>query len=591
MNEAPESVATLPVSGTTADQTVGGQTVAAAGEKPSGEEAENAARTVNGEDAPSVYLGSDLLYEILAADFAYKRGDYRIAFDGMMNAAEKTRDPRLAKWAAEVAVKERNPHEALDAVRLWHKLAPHSAEAGKYLIGFLIIEERLDELQELLSALLAKAKPGERGVLIYQYQQFLGTGRDKVKAFGVMEKIAEPYLDVPEAHIALSQMAFANKDNARAVVEAREALRLKPDSELAVLTLAQAQAEPRRAIQTLTDFLKQYPKSREVRISNARMLIAQKEYDRAKVEFEQLLASQPDDSLTLYSLGLLSIQQNRYEEAERYLKAYLDALEKSGKPETEAYQAIFLLAQLAEEQKHYKAAIEWTDRISEEADAEAWLLAQVKKSQILVKQGKVQDARRRMEVLRKEYPTEEERLVLAEAQILAMAKLNQDAYDLLKASVDRKPSNISLLYDFSLAAEKLKRYDEMESSLRHILEIDPNNQLAYNALGYSFADRNIRLDEAYVLIAKALALAPDDPYVIDSMGWVLFRQGKLKEAELMLRRAYEILPEAEVMTHLGEVLWTAGQQDEARSLFQKAIELDAGNETLQETVRRLDVRL
>lgn len=543
-----------------------------------------------GEGLPSVYLDSDLLYEILTADFAYSQGDYRLAFEGMMDAAKKTQDPRLAKRAAEVAVREKNPHEALDAVRLWYKLAPDSAEAEKYLIGFLIIEDRLDELQSLLSRLLEKAAPADRGALMYQYQQFLSSSKDKAKAFKTMEKVIAPYLDVPEAHIALSQMAFANKDNARAETEAREALRLKPDSELAVLTLAQAEADPIRSIQTLTEFLKKYPDSREVRISNGRMLIAQKEYDRARREFEHVLVTQPDDLLTLYSLGLLSIQQNDYPGAEKYLKRYLDEAKKAKKPESESYQTIFLLAQLAEEQKNYKAALEWTNRIAEDADSEAWMLAQIKRAQILVKQGKVREAKSALSALRHEYPAEEERLVLAEAQILRSANLNRDAYTLLKTSVEKTPTNINLLYDFSLAAEKIGRYDEMESALRRILEIDPNNQLAYNALGYSLADRNIRLDEAYVLIAKALALAPDDPYITDSMGWILFRQGKLKEAELMLRRAYELLPEAEVMAHLGEVLWLSGQQEEARTFFAEGEKKDPKNEVLVETIKRLGVR-
>ncbi|MDL2284220.1 tetratricopeptide repeat protein [Oxalobacter sp. OttesenSCG-928-P03] len=584
-----ENQTDTPVSEPAVTQPEGQTPVSSEAKKPEAEATSSAQPTA--EAPPSVYLGSDLLYEILAADFAYKRGDYRLAYEGMMDAAKKTRDPRLAKRAAEIAVKERNQHEALDAIRLWYKLAPNSAEAEKYLIGFLIIEDRLDELQRLLSDSLAKAPPADRGALMYQYQQFLSSSKDKAKAFKTMEKIVEPYLDLPEAHIALSQMAFTNKDNARAEAEAREALRLKPDSELAVLTLAQAEADPIRSIQTLTAFLKQYPNSREVRISNGRMLIAQKEYERARGEFEHVLAAQPDDLLTLYSLGLLSIQQNDYPGAEKYLSRYLQVAKKEKKPESESYQAIFLLAQLAEEQKNYKGALEWMGKITEDADSEAWMLAQIKKAQILVKQGRVKDARSSLAALRLEYPMEEERLVLAEAQILRAANLNKEAYTLLKTSVEKAPSNINLLYDFSLAAEKVGRYDEMESALRKILEVDPNNQLAYNALGYSFADRNIRLDEAYVLIAKALALAPDDPYITDSMGWILFRQGKLKEAELMLRRAYELLPEVEVMAHLGEVLWISGQQDEAHTLFAEANKKDAQNEVLIETVKRLGVRL
>lgn len=540
---------------------------------------------------PSVYLDSDLLYEILAADFAYKRGNYRQAFEGMMEAAQRTGDYRLAKWAAEMTVKEKKARDALDAVRLWHRLDPNPAEAERYLIGFLIIEDRHGELEALLSASLAKVSAGERGALIYQYQQLLLNGKDKEQAFKTMEKVLAPYLDMPEAHISLSQMAFANKDHARAEAESREALRIKPDSELAVLTLAQAQSDPDRALETLTAFLAQHPGSNEVRISVGRMLIAHKAYDRARKEFEQVLAVQPDDMMTLYSLGLLSIQQQDYRGAETYLKRYLDVAKQSRKPDAESYQAIFLLAQIAEERKAYKTALSWMERISEEDDGEAWMLAQIKRAQILMKQGKTKDARRSLVSLRMEYPQEEERLVLAEAQILRTAGLNQDAYALLKASVEKTPASLNLLYEFSLAAEKIGSYAEMESALKRMLDIDPDNQLACNALGYSLADRNIRLDEAHALIAKAMELAPDDPYIIDSMGWVLFRQGKLKEAESMLRQAYALLPEAEVMAHLGEVLWLAGQQEEAKRFFMEARKKEPGNAALKETVRRLGVSL
>lgn len=546
------------------------------------------------EDAglPRVYLDSDLLYEILAADFAYKRGHYRQAFDGMMEAAQKTGDYRLAKWAVEMTVSEKRSRDALDAVRLWHSLAPHPAEAEKYLIGFLVIEDRRGELEALLSASLAKVSSGERGALIYQYQQqLLGNGKDKAQAFGVMEKVLSPYLNMPEAHISLSQMAFANKDHARAEQEAREALRLKPDSELAVLTLAQAQSNPVRSMETLTAFLGQYPASQEVRISVGRMHIANKEYDQARRAFEQVLAAQPDDMMTLYSLGLLSVQQQDYRGAEGYLKRYLDVAKRAKKPDAESYQAVFLLAQIAEEQKDYKAALKWMEQITEEDDSDAWMLAQIKAAQILMKQGRVKDARRNLFSLRMAYPQEEERLVLSEAQILRTAGLHQDAYALLKDSVEKAHANLNLLYEFSLSAEKTGRYEEMESALRRMLEVDPDNQLAYNALGYSFADRNIRLDEAHSLVAKAMELAPDDPYITDSMGWVLFRQGKLKEAEAMLRQAYALLPEPEVMAHLGEVLWLSGQQEEARQFFMDAWKKDPESETLKETFRRLGVRL
>lgn len=553
------------------------------------EENTSVSKQDNQENLPLIDLDSDLLYEILAADIAYKQGNYERGFEGMMDAADQTGDSRLAKRAAEMAVKEKNTHDVLDAVRLWHQLAPKSIEAKKYLIGFLVIEDRWNELQSFLSEWLENAPVNDQGPLLYQYQQFLSNSQDKEKAFEVLEEVAKPYLNVSETHVALSQMAFVNKDNERAEKEAKEALRLKPDSELAVLILAQAQADPDRSIQTLTAFLKKYPDSREVRISNARMLISKNRYKEARTEFEYILSAQPNDGMTLYSLGLLSIQQNDYAAAEKYLNRYLEMSKKTEQPE-ESYQAIFLLAQLAEEQKNYKKALKWLAKIPKDQDSEVWIIAQTRKAQVFMKQGRIKSARKNLAALRKEYPLEKERIILAEAQMLKTANLNKEAYAFLKSSI-KNSNSISLLYDFSLAAEQIGRYDEMEAALRRILDIDPNNQLACNALGYSFADRNIRLEEAYVLIAKAMEQAPDDPYITDSMGWILFRQGKLKEAELMLRRAYELLPEAEVLSHLGEVLWLSGQHDEAKKFLLEAKEKDPKNKVFIDTIKRLGIRL
>ena len=540
---------------------------------------------------PSVHLDSNLLYEILVANFAQQQGDNRRAFRNMMRAAKKTRDPRLAMQAVEIAVSERKSREALQALRFWFELEPDSRDAERILFGFLLYENRYDELQTRLSAVLTKTPAESRGARIYQFQQLLSGSTDKAKAFRVLERVVRPYDDIPESHISLSILAFANKDTARALTEAHRALQIKPDSELAILTLAQAKPDPVRSIQALTEFLEKYPDSREVRIAKARMLISQKEYDKAKDEFEKVLTTDEDHVLALFSVGLLSIQNNDLSGAERYLKRYLDVLKKENRPDSESYEAIFLLAQLEEERKNYKAALEWIDTIVAESGSETSFLAQIRRAQILARMGRIKDAKSGLAALRAAYPAEEESLIMTEAQILRSVRRHRDAYTLLKTASRQTPSNINLLYDFALAAERVARYDEMEEALRSILALDPNNQMAYNALGYSLADRNTRLDEAYVLIAKALALAPDDPYITDSMGWILFRQGMLDEAELLLRRAYERMPDGEVIAHLGEVLWSLGRQDEALQIFREGKRKDPDNEVLKETIRRLGVRL
>jgi len=176
---------------------------------------------------------------------------------------------------------------------------------------------------------------------------------------------------------------------------------------------------------------------------------------------------------------------------------------------------------------------------------------------------------------------------VAEAQLLRDANRTGDAYDLLGRALRDDPEQPELLYDYALTAEKLERYDVLESNLRKLIEVRPEHAHAYNALGYSLAERNTRLPEAKKLIEKALELAPEDYFIIDSMGWVLYRQGDLKGAAEQLRRAYLGRPDAEIGAHLGEVLWVMGDRGEADRVWQESLKTAPDNETLQKTIKRL----
>jgi Flp pilus assembly protein TadD len=181
--------------------------------------------------------------------------------------------------------------------------------------------------------------------------------------------------------------------------------------------------------------------------------------------------------------------------------------------------------------------------------------------------------------------------MVAEAQLLRNVNQSREALSVLEAGLKRFPENTDLLYDYAMVAEKLDRMDLMETSLRKIMKLAPDNQHAYNALGYSLAERNIRLEEAYALVEKALRLAPEDPFIMDSMGWVQFRLGRLKESEALLRRAYALRPDPEIGVHLGEVLWVIGQREDAKKLWRDANSKDPKNDTLKSTLARLQVIL
>ena len=537
---------------------------------------------------PSVELTDELVYRLLSAEIAYQRGEWQNAYVTELSAAQQTRDPRLARRAAEMALGAKQAGEAMSAVRLWRELAPHSEEAAQYYLGFLLMSDDPAEARGILARRIAEARAPTRPVVILQTQRLLSNGKNKDLTFAMLEALVAPYLALPESHIALAQNAFVKGDTVRANAEARAALSLKPDSEMAVLTLAQVTGDKAATEKVLTDFLARYPKSGEVRTAYARTLVEQKQYDKARAEFEKLLVAQPDNLTSLYALGMLGVQTNQLPEAEKYLARYVERLAASPDEERDPSQALLVLAQIAEERNDPATALKWLSQID---SGDGLINAQIKRAQITAKSGNLPQARRMLQEINPEGEPAQAQVALAESQILREAGQLDNASTVLGAALKRYPDNTDLLYDYAMVAEKANNLDVMEQSLRRVISLSPANQNAYNALGYSFAERNIRLPEAYTLVEKALSIAPDDPFIMDSLGWVQFRLGKLKEAEELLRRAYAARPDPEIAVHLGEVLWVRGQKDDAQKFWRDASTKDPKNDTLKSTLARLHVSL
>ncbi|CAN5220283.1 tetratricopeptide repeat protein [soil metagenome] len=537
---------------------------------------------------PSVELTEDLLFDMLRAEIAYQRGQWQIAFVTTLGLAQQTRDPRLARRATEMALNSKQTGEALTAVRLWRELAPNSEEARQYYLGFVLLGDSIDEARPVFAQRLSNAKPQARGVLILQIQRLLGRAKDKAAAFAMLENLLEPYGRLAEAHIALANAALANNDFARGRNEASIALRIKPDSELAALSMVQLMPDKADAGNFLTSFLASNPQALDVRAAHARLLIDQKEYARAREEFEVLLKSQPQNLTVLFALGVLSSQANDVKSAEEYLTSYLNVLESNPDEDRDPNQAILLLSQLAEERKDQEAALKWLAKIE---PGEAFLGAQLKRAQIVAKAKDIGGARKILGEIKVDGERDQVQVIIAEAQILRDAARLQESLAVLNAGLDRFPANTDLLYDYAMVAEKLDQLEIMEAKLRKIIELAPTNQHAYNALGYSLADRSLRLPEAFALIEKAMSLAPEDPFIMDSMGWVQYRMGQLKEAEVHLRRAYALRSDPDIAIHLGEVLWVSGKRDDAQKLWRDVEAKDPQNDSLKSTLARLNVRL
>lgn len=547
-----------------------------------------AAMPIAEDPLPTVALTEELLFKLLSAEIAYQRNDWQTAYVTILTLAQQTGDPRLARRAAEIAHSVNRTEEALSAVRLWRTLAPDSEEAIQDLVTLSILGGKLADVRTVLEQRLGEARPQTRGLMAFQLQRLLARAQDKVAAFGLLEQVLKPYPDMPEAHLALAHAAFVAGDTQRAQQEALIALKSSPDSELAILTLAQTTSEPSKATEILTGFLSRYPKAREVRIALARLLVEQKLYGRARTEFEALLKEQPHDLASLYALGVLAVHTKDFDAAERHLTSYLDILSKNADETRDPTQALLLLAQIAEERKDTKAVLKWLEQIE---PGEAYLNAQIKRSQVMAKRGDLAQARKVLHESTANGEQEQSFLIIAEGQLLRDAGQLPEAMEIFETGLERFPSNTDLLYDYAMLAEKGRHWNAMEESLRKIMKIAPENQHAYNALGYSLAERGVRLQEAYELISKALRLAPNDPFIMDSMGWVQFRLGRLEEAETALRRAYALRPDAEIAAHLGEVLWVKGEKEDAQKLWRDAQTKDPQNDTLQDTLARLNVAL
>lgn len=542
------------------------------------------------EKLPKVALSSELLYKIMKAELDFRNGNWRESYVALLALAHQTRDPRLARRAAEMALASRQSGESMAAIRLWRELAPDSEEAAQYYLGLVVMSDNLAEAEQIFRQRLQEASAATRGPAMFQIQQLLSRAKDKAAALALLERLLAPYQDTMEARVLLAQGAHARGEGALALRHAQAALALKPDSELAVLTLAQVNDDQDQAGALLATFLAANPGAREVRAAHARVLVNQKQYARARAEFLALLKEQPDNLGTLYALGIMSVQLDDAPGAERYLARFIEVLAERPDDERDPSKVLMMLAQLAEQRGDLKAALQWLDKIDTD-EPRAHVAAQIKRAQLIGKQGDLGAARTVLAALTPNEPSEQAQIVLAQGQILRDAGQLAEAYAVLEAGAKRFPANTDLLYDFALLAEKTGRLDVMETTLRAVMAQAPDNHHAYNALGYSLAERNVRLQEALALIGKALSMAPDDPFIMDSMGWVQYRLGNLNEAEQHLRRAYSLRSDPEIAVHLGEVLWQKGQKSDAQKLWREARAKDPKNDTLKSTLARLNLSL
>ena len=548
-------------------------------------------------------LTAELFYQLLVGELAARNQDPGSAFQLMLDAARRTRDPALFQRAADIALQARSGESALQAAQAWRQAHPDSRDANRYVLQILLALNRIPETAEPLRSFLATTPAAERPAAIALLPRLYARASDKAQAARLGEQALADSITRPEtrgaAWLAIARLRLAAGQEASALEAAERAHAAAPaDEGPAVLALElmdprlpQAEALVRRHLAN--------PSARpELRLAYARSLLDAQRLAEARQQLQALTQARADYAEAWLVLGVLQVQENQLDAGEAALQKYLSlslslALaqadrrppsQDSARPLAQAYLA---LAQAAEKRGDLPRALSWLDRIGSTEDL---LPAQARRASILARQGRLGEARQLLRALPERNAAGARAKVLAEVQLLRDNREHQAAYDMLAETVARNPTDSELLYEQAMSAEKLGRLPEMERLLRQAIAAKPDFHHAYNALGYSLADRNVRLVEARELIRKALELAPGDPFITDSMGWVEFRLGNKAEALRLLEKAFADRPDAEIAAHLGEVLWSLGQQPRALQIWREGLAINRDNETLKSTLERLQVR-
>ena len=541
--------------------------------------------------APTVVVGDSqaresqltpqLMYQLLLGEIAGQRGEMKLSAEAYADLAARTRDARVARRATEVALYARQASMALRNARLWQELEPESVKAQQTLASLLVSGGQLSEAKPYLESWLKNGKPEQ---IFLQMHSLLSRQTDKQGVVSLVSGLAAGYPALAEAHFAVAQAAWHAGQGSKALSALDTALKLKPDWQTALLFKAQVLQQKESdvaAIALMASYLQQHPYASEVCTAYAKQLARAGQMEEAKESFSTLIKQMPGNPEPHFALGLVAMQGNDLNAAEASFKR---ALELGYEDESTLN---FLLGQVSEAKGDVEAAIARFKIVTGRQQLDAGLRA----AMVLGKAGRLPEARAWLADMAEAQDGNVDeryaRVVQTESQLLRDAKQYTDAFDVLDKALLRMPDSLELLYDRAMAAERLNRLDVLERDLRRMIQLKPDYAHAYNALGYTLADRTTRLNEAVELLQKALNLAPEDPFILDSMGWALFKSQRYPDAVGFLRRAYQAKPDPDIAAHLGEVLWVKGERDEARKIWQSGLKLHPDNETLREVLSRL----
>ena len=542
--------------------------------------------------APSALDGM-LFYQLLLGELHVREGSPGTGFSMVLDAARKTRDPALFQRAIDIALQSRSGEAALQAAQTWKREIPGAQEPNRYILQIQLALNRVAEAGQALATSLSELPPDEQMGAIISIPRVFGRVHDKVLAAQVVEKALARSLSQPTlAATAWTTIGRMRRDAGQTALAIEAALRghaADRGAQGPVILALSLLGSDTPGLKAMLDEAMQGPVAGELQLGYARALIGQRAYSDALRQLQQLTQRHPQLAPGWLMLGLMRQDMGEALQAEQHLLRYLELSREDKEPEQEAgrAEALLALSQIAQQKGQVEQANQWLAQIPASVDP---IRLGSRRAELLAQQGRLDEARLVLSQIKTTTPEQSRRKALLLSQWLREHQQTAAAHEVVKEALSQHPDSQELLTELSLITEKLQRYDEMESVLRGLMKAYPQDPHAYNALGYSLADRKIRLEEARQLIAKAVQLAPEDPYIQDSLGWVEFRMGRLQEALQILQAAYKAKPDAEIAAHLGEVLWTLGQQQQAGTLWREGLLLKPDNETLLDTLRRFQFK-
>ncbi|MET1078359.1 MAG: tetratricopeptide repeat protein [Pseudomonas sp.] len=531
------------------------------------------------EPPPQVYgsFSRDTLLALLTAELAGQRNRFDIALGNYQQQAQATQDPAVAERGFRIAEYLGAEQPALDMALIWAQNAPNNldaqraaavqlARAGRYDESMVYMEKVLlgqgDTHFDFLALSAAETDPDTRAGLLQSFERLLQKNPENGQLlFGKALLLQQD--GKPEAALELLEDHAASRNEvAPLLLRARLLQGLKRGDE---------------AVPLLEKGIKQHPDDKRLRLSYARQLVELERLDDAKAEFASLVQQFPEDDDLRFSLALVCLEAEAWAEAVVYLE---ELVERGSHTDAAHYN----LGRAHEELKDIDNALREYALVGPGND---YLPAQLRISELLFDAQRIDEAASKLAKARESQPDYAIQLYLIEAEALSSRQQVQRAWTLVEQALAQFPNDLNLLYTRAMLAEKRDDLQQLEKDLRFIIQREPENAMALNALGYTLVDRTTRFAEAKALIEQAHQLSPEDPAILDSLGWANFRLGNLEEAERLLRQALERFPDHEVAAHLGEVLWAAGQQREARKVWSKALEAEPDSPVLRSTLQRL----